>query len=631
MKHISFKFLLLLFTVSAYPINSVKSPYFDSTKVNYLENEPSIDGVIDKEVLALPVRTFNVVESTNDSVKPLDARYRLAFGMDFLYVLIVVNSDSVVYRDRSYQNGDGFIITIAKPNQNNDSTDEFYVIGFSPPVAEKNIKQRSFIWYRNINLSFQPLKFSRVQVAKMKGKVFYQAIIYWNELYPFHPLISDGIGFNICFIKACRENDKTYYFDVPDDNIQSEQCKRLYEILKFNEPSSVNQVQAYSELSRNNFTPSEEINLNTVSLCPSDTVLQIHSEIRDANNSLYWSDNFNAPNKKGVNRNSQPIRCDKLKPDNYFLYWSIGDEPKGKLAFTLMPGFNYDVIESEIDNVKDNIYPGSFNTLRFMLDAVDSRYKQLKTYETCPEILKNLNEIISITGLAKQGVDALFNKDGLFRRGFLSSFDSTLRPYTIRVPEHLDRSKKYPLIVYLHGSGDDDRVAFNMNPLTDSGFIELYPNGRGTSNLYCSAESQFDIEESVQDVIKNYPVDTAKIILSGFSMGGYGVYRTFYENSHLYRALAIFSGHPSLPSVWLGEGYPDFLNEKYLQVFKGTKIFIFHGTQDRNCPFELTVRLVEELKKSGADVEFVTEATGHSSPSAESRKKFLEWLGRIIE
>ena len=149
--------------------------------------------------------------------------------------------------------------------------------------------------------------------------------------------------------------------------------------------------------------------------------------------------------------------------------------------------------------------------------------------------------------------------------------------------------------------------------------------------MYCSAESQTDIEESVQDVIKNYPVDTAKIILSGFSMGGYGVYRTYYENPLQYTALAVFSGHPSLPSIWLGEGYPDFLNEKYIQVFNGIKIFIFHCTQDRNCPYELTVRLVEELKNSGADVEFITEATGHSSPSAESRKKFLEWLRRIIE
>ena len=137
MKNISFKFLLLLFTVSASLINSASSSYFDSTKVKFLEDEPAIDGVIDKDVLTLPARTFNYVESTNDSVKPVDARYMLAFGMNFLYVLIEVNSDSVVYRDRSYQNGDGFIITIAKPNQNNDSTDEFYVLGFSPPVAEK--------------------------------------------------------------------------------------------------------------------------------------------------------------------------------------------------------------------------------------------------------------------------------------------------------------------------------------------------------------------------------------------------------------------------------------------------------------------------------------------------------------
>jgi predicted esterase len=49
-----------------------------------------------------------------------------------------------------------------------------------------------------------------------------------------------------------------------------------------------------------------------------------------------------------------------------------------------------------------------------------------------------------------------------------------------------------------------------------------------------------------------------------------------------------------------------------------------------NCPFELTQELIEKLKTAGANVEFVTEATGHSSPSDNSLKLFHNWLEGIV-
>ena len=282
---------------------------FDSPGVTFLENIPAIGNIPDKSLLDLPSRKFNIIESTNDSLIPEKASYRMAYGMDFLYVLIEVNCDSVIYRDRAYQNGDGFIITIAKPLRNNEETNEFYVLGFSPPVKEKNIKQRSFIWYRNIDLSFQSLKTSNVTAIKTNGKVYYQAIIYWKEVYPFHPMFSDSIGFNICFVKARRDDDKIYYFDVLDEKIQSEQSKRLYEILQFDKPTVETGIQYYAELSRNNLSSSDSLFLNVITLSPKDTGLTIQTEIRDKSNSLFRSENYNVQLKQGVNKYSFPVQC----------------------------------------------------------------------------------------------------------------------------------------------------------------------------------------------------------------------------------------------------------------------------------------------------------------------------------
>ncbi|MFI5144182.1 MAG: prolyl oligopeptidase family serine peptidase [Ignavibacteria bacterium] len=602
----------------------------DSSRVKFLEYAPITDNVPDKSLLDLPVRKFNDIESTNDSLKPEQADYRIAYGMDFLYLLIEINSDSVIYRDRAYQNGDGFIITVAKPKPGNDTADEFYVLGFSPPVPKKNIKQHSFIWYRNIDLSFQPLKQSCVSVIKSNGKIYYQAIIYWKEIYPFHPLFTK-IGFNICFVKAHGDNDKIFYFDILDEKIESEQSKRLYEVLDFENPSVTTQLQSCSELSLNHLSFSDSLHLYIVNFSPCDTNIIITTDLRDKNNSLYWSENYNLHLVKGMNLHSLSIPVKMLVPDNYSLSWSSGNSGINKNYFTLLPEYDGEAVNKNLKELKDKISEGSFNTLCFMKDDLNLRFENLKQYETCPDILNDENNLLSFIKEAVAGRDNLLTKEGLFRRGFYSNIDSTFRPYTIRVPADFDRNKKYPVNVYLHGSGDDDRVAFKMNALTNSDIIELYPNGRGTSNLYCTGESQIDIQEALKDVKLNYPVDTNKIILSGFSMGGYGVYRTFYETPGVYKALAIFSGHPNLPSLWLGDGYPDFLNEKYLDVFNGKKIFIFHGTQDRNCPFELTLKLVDKLKNAGADVEFVSEETGHSQPSEISRQKFLNWLSEVIK
>jgi len=124
-----------------------------------------------------------------------------------------------------------------------------------------------------------------------------------------------------------------------------------------------------------------------------------------------------------------------------------------------------------------------------------------------------------------------------------------------------------------------------------------------------------------------------RIILAGFSMGGYGVYRTYFESPELFSALAIFSGHPDLANKWGVPGeHPNFLDYKNLECFSGVPVFIFHGGMDRNCPVELTMELVERLERAGANVEFyVDENKGHELPGEDIWLKYLRWLEKVIE
>ncbi len=112
-------------------------------------------------------------------------------------------------------------------------------------------------------------------------------------------------------------------------------------------------------------------------------------------------------------------------------------------------------------------------------------------------------------------------------------------------------------------------------------------------------------------------------------MGGYGVYRTYYETPGKYKALAVFSGNPNIANQWSnGENiYPDFTQQKYLKIFNNIPIFIFHGEEDRNCSFETTQQIIEKLSNAGANVKFISEEDkGHEPPDEETVKVFHKWI-----
>ena len=60
-------------------------------------------------------------------------------------------------------------------------------------------------------------------------------------------------------------------------------------------------------------------------------------------------------------------------------------------------------------------------------------------------------------------------------------------------------------------------------------------------------------------------------------------------------------------------------------------LFIFHGREDRNCPFAVTQELVRKLERSGARVTLVTEeGAGHQRPGPEALRRYHEWLRKIV-
>ena len=116
---------------------------------------------------------------------------------------------------------------------------------------------------------------------------------------------------------------------------------------------------------------------------------------------------------------------------------------------------------------------------------------------------------------------------GLVVRGYRSEIDGSSQPYGLEIAEGIDLAKPTPLVVWLHGRGDQqtdlhflaDR-AKGKSQFQIPGAIILHPFGRHCLGFKSAGE--IDVLEAIEHVCREYSIDRNRIVMAGFSMGGAG-------------------------------------------------------------------------------------------------------------
>ncbi len=205
-------------------------------------------------------------------------------------------------------------------------------------------------------------------------------------------------------------------------------------------------------------------------------------------------------------------------------------------------------------------------------------------------------------------------------------------------PQFPVEGRKYPLIIFLHGSGECgvdnkrhirlglprllnslrmlNKEAIVMAPQCQRGNwwvrrLAMQPDYRMAKEPMPSLEV---LMELIQHVKATKPVDVDRVYITGLSLGGFGTWEAIMRYPEVFAAAVPICGGGDLHEV---------------KKLKDLPVWIFHGDKDKNVSVECSRRMVKTMRDAGCRQIYYTEYPGvkHNSwDKTYSDRQMIAWL-----
>ena len=189
--------------------------------------------------------------------------------------------------------------------------------------------------------------------------------------------------------------------------------------------------------------------------------------------------------------------------------------------------------------------------------------------------------------------------------------------YLLSIPKNYDKQDSWPLLVFLHGSGErgDD-----LEMVKKHGPPKLIAEGKELPFIVASPQcpkgkgwEPLELLALIDDLSSKFKVDADRVYVTGLSMGGFGTWR-----------LAAFApGRLAAIVPICGGGEPTTT-----RMFSNLPVWAFHGAKDTAVTLDRSQVMIDALKKNGGNPKFtVYPDAGHDSwTEAYNNPELYEWL-----
>lgn len=217
-------------------------------------------------------------------------------------------------------------------------------------------------------------------------------------------------------------------------------------------------------------------------------------------------------------------------------------------------------------------------------------------------------------------------------------------PYRILFPKNYDKTKKYPVLLFLHGAGErgtdnEKQLVHGSKLFIDPTNAEKYPaivifpqcstEGYWSSVGIDRSTSPIGLEfdygkrvtpdlqaaiELLQNIIKTESADKTRIYVAGLSMGGMGTFEAVYRYPDLFAAAVPICGGADVDS--------------YTKKTSKIPFRVYHGAKDVVVDVKHSQQIVEKLKILDTSVEYIEypEVNHNSWDNAFAEPDFLSWI-----
>ena len=208
--------------------------------------------------------------------------------------------------------------------------------------------------------------------------------------------------------------------------------------------------------------------------------------------------------------------------------------------------------------------------------------------------------------------------------------------YLIQEPKV--KHDKNPLLLLLHGYGSNEEDLFSFaSELPNDSYVisvrapyDLQPYGHAWYAIHFDAdENKFSdnvqakqsveiVASFIDEILKQYPIDTENVTLIGFSQGAILSYATALTYPEKVAKVVALSGY------FNQEIMPEVIDTNAISHLK---FFVSHGSVDQVIPVDWARKAKPALENLGLKVEYLEYPVGHGV-APQNFFDFKNWLQR---